>query len=89
MRAGSINTTSNAIHALELYELALSLVQTKGAPVPIGKETVLEYRAGNLTIHYLPKSGHLDVWDRRKVLTIRTIQRVTARRTLRARLLGG
>jgi hypothetical protein len=70
MRAGSINTTSDTIHALELYELALSLVQTKGAPVPIGKETVLEYRAGNLTIHYLPKSGHLDVWDRRKVLTI-------------------
>jgi len=40
------------------------------APVPIGKETVLEYRAGNLTIHYLPKSRHLDVWDRRKVLTV-------------------
>ena len=36
MRAGSINP--DAIHALELYELALSLVQTKGAPVPIGKK---------------------------------------------------
>jgi hypothetical protein len=70
MRTGSINTTSDAIHALELYELALSLVQTRGAPVPVGKEKVWEYRAGNLTIHYLPKSGHLDVWDRRKVLTV-------------------
>jgi hypothetical protein len=58
------------IHALEMYEYALSLVQAKGAPVPIGASAVMEYRIGSLTIHYLPKSGHLDVWSGRKVLTI-------------------
>jgi hypothetical protein len=62
--------TSDAIHALDMYELALSLVEAKGAPVPIGKGKVMEYRVGNLIIHYLPKSGHLDIWRRRKVLTI-------------------
>ena len=56
--------------ALELYELALSLVEANGALVPIGFGKVVEYRAGSLTINYLPKSGHLDVWYSRKVLTI-------------------
>jgi hypothetical protein len=70
MRAGSVSSTSDAIHALEMYELALSLVQAKGAPVPVGRGTVMECRVGHLTIHYLPKSGHLDLWRRRKVLTI-------------------
>ena len=56
--------------ALHMYELASKLVEAKGALVPIDFGTVMEYRAGSLTIHYLPKSGHLDVWYRRKVLTI-------------------
>lgn len=56
--------------ALHMYELASKLVEAKGALVPIGLGTVMEYRVGNVTIHYLPKSGHLDVWYRRKVLTI-------------------
>jgi hypothetical protein len=56
--------------ALELYELALSVVEAKGIVVTVGLMTYREYRAGTLTIIYLPASGHLDVWFRRKVLTI-------------------
>ena len=56
--------------ALELYRLALSLVEAKGRFVPIGLVTTKEYRGESLGITYLPSSGHLDVWHRRKVLTI-------------------
>jgi len=56
--------------ALELYKLALALVEAKGAPYTFGVTTFKEYRQGNLTIHYLPRSGHIDVWYGRKVLTI-------------------
>jgi hypothetical protein len=38
--------------------------------IPLGAGTVTEYKVGNITIHYLVKSGHLDVWRRRKVLTV-------------------
>ena len=51
--------STNDIRALELYELALSLVEAKGV---VSGSTLLEYRAGNLTIHYLPTTGHLEVW---------------------------
>jgi len=51
-----------------MYELALSLVERKGAAA--AGSTLKEYRTGNLTIHYLPKTGHLEVWYLRKVLTI-------------------
>jgi hypothetical protein len=56
--------------ALELYELALSVVEAKGVVVAVGSTPYREYRAGTLTIIYLPTSGHMDVWYRRKVLTI-------------------
>jgi hypothetical protein len=56
--------------ALELYELALSVVEAKGVVVAVGLTPYREYRAGTLTIIYLAKSGHLDVWYRRKVLAI-------------------
>jgi hypothetical protein len=56
--------------ALELYELALSVVEAKGVVVTVGLMTYREYRAGRLTIIYLPTSGHLDMWYGRKVLTI-------------------
>jgi hypothetical protein len=56
--------------ALHLYELALSLVEAKGVFVTLGVTTFKEYRTGSLTIHYLPSLGRLDVWSRRKVLTI-------------------
>ena len=64
--------STNDIHALELYELALSLVEAKGV---VSGSTLLEYRAGNLTIHYLPTTGHLEVWYLRKVLTINRVRR--------------
>jgi hypothetical protein len=53
-----------------MYELAMALVKTKGALVPIGLGMLREYRVGSVTIHYLPKSGHMDVWYGRKVLKI-------------------
>jgi hypothetical protein len=55
---------------LQIYELALSLVQAKGGLVTVGATTLWEYRGRILIIHYMPRSGHLDVWYRRKVLTI-------------------
>ena len=63
-------TSSETKRALNLYELALSLVETTGVPITLGVTTIKEYRTEVLTIHYLPRSGHLDVWHRRKVLTI-------------------
>jgi hypothetical protein len=56
--------------ALHLYELAIALVKTKGALVPIGSELLRQYRSGTLTIHYLPRSGLLHVWAGPKVLAI-------------------
>jgi hypothetical protein len=56
--------------ALEMYELAMALVKTNGALVPISSGVLREYRTETVTIHYLPKSGHMDVWSGRKVLTI-------------------
>jgi hypothetical protein len=66
----SVSSTSDAISALEMYELALSLVEANGVSLTLGVSTFKEYRFGSVTIHYLPKSGHLDVWDRRKVLSV-------------------
>jgi hypothetical protein len=56
--------------ALEIYELALHLVEARGVGHTIGATPFREYRTGTLTIRYLPKSGHLDIWARRKVLTV-------------------
>jgi hypothetical protein len=56
--------------ALGMYEFAFSVVEAKGTPVTLGLSTYKEYRAGNLTIHYLPKAGHLSVWFHRKVLGV-------------------
>ena len=61
---------SDEKRALEMYELAWPLAKTKGAAKKLGVVTFREYRAGSLTIHYLPSSGRLDIWYRRKVLTI-------------------
>ncbi len=59
--------TTNDIRALGLCELALSVIEAKGVLVP--GSTLREYRAGNLTIHFVPKAGHLEVWYLRKVLS--------------------
>jgi hypothetical protein len=65
-----VTWTSKEIRALEMYELALSLVEGKGVSLTLGVVPFKEYRTASLTIHYLPRSGHLDIWDGRKVLTI-------------------
>jgi hypothetical protein len=59
------------IRALELYRLALSLVEAKGRVVTMGLMPFKEYRAADLSIVLMPKSGQLDVWQGHKVLTIR------------------
>lgn len=56
--------------ALHLYELASKLVEARGISLTMGVTTFREYRTGSVTVHYLPQTGHLDVWYRRKVLTI-------------------
>jgi hypothetical protein len=70
MDGGSVISPSETKRALHLYELALSLVEAKGVLVTLGVSTFREYRAGNLIIHHLPSLGRLNVWYRRKVLTI-------------------
>ena len=65
--------STNDIRALELYELALSLVDAKSTPVP--GSTLVECRAGRLTIHYSAKTGHLEVWHLSKVLTVKRLPR--------------
>jgi hypothetical protein len=67
---GSVISPASEIRALELYELALRLVEAWGVGHTIGTTPFREYRTETLTIHYLPKSGHLDVWARRKDHTI-------------------
>ena len=67
---GSEISTAGEIRALEIYELALQLVEARGVAHTIGATPFREYRTGTLTIHYHSKSGHLDVWARRKVLTV-------------------
>jgi hypothetical protein len=59
------------IRALELYRLALSVVEAKGHFVTIGVMSFKEYRAADLSIVLMPTSGQLDVWHGHKVLTIR------------------
>ena len=61
---------TDKIRALRMYELALSVVEAKGTPVTLGLSTYKEYRAGDMTIHYLPKAGHTSVWFHHKVLGV-------------------
>ena len=63
-------TTAEWKRALRMHDLALSLVQSKGLQFQSGALLMLQYKRGYLTIHYLPKAGHLSVWHRYKVLTI-------------------
>ena len=57
-------------YALELYRMAVSVVEAKGVLITVGLTTLREHRAGNLIVHYMPSTGHLDVWYRRKVFTV-------------------
>ena len=62
-----MTTPSAEKRALLLYELALSLVETKGTCISVGLTRLKEFRSSGFTIHYMPSSGHLHVWYRRKV----------------------
>jgi hypothetical protein len=67
---GNVISPAGEMRALEMYKLALRLVEARGVAHLVGVTPFREYRTETLTIRYLPKSGHLDVWARRKVLTI-------------------
>ena len=56
--------------AIELHDLALSVVRAHGKPVVDGPATVHEFRRGLLLIRYWPVQRALDVMWLRKVLTV-------------------
>jgi hypothetical protein len=58
--------------ALQLYELALSLVEAQGAVVTVGLTSLKEYRAGSLLVRYQPTPGWLEVWSAGKVLSVKS-----------------
>jgi hypothetical protein len=62
---------------LQLYTLALSLVEAKGGLVTVVVMTFKEYQSDKLSVVLMPGSGNLDIWYRRKVLAFRPPPGVT------------
>jgi hypothetical protein len=58
-------------HALEMYKIALSLVETKGDLVTVGLTRLKEYRIESFIVRYQPASGWLEVWSVGKVLSVK------------------
>jgi hypothetical protein len=58
-------------HALEMYKIALSLVETKGDLVTVGLTRLKEYRIESFIVRYQPASGWLEVWSIGKVLSVK------------------
>jgi len=56
--------------ALNMHDLALSAVRSKGVTKLEGSSTILEYRYGRLLIQYRSGHGQLDVWFIRRVLSV-------------------
>ena len=56
--------------ALNMHDLALSVVRSKGVTKFEGSGTLLEYRYGLLTVQYRSGRGQLDVWCVEKVLAV-------------------
>jgi hypothetical protein len=56
--------------ALELYQVAQSVVDAKGRIVVVGLMAYKEYRGQGIAIRYWPSTGHLEVWHGRKVLNV-------------------
>jgi len=52
-----VTTPSAEKRALLLYELALSLVETKGTCISVGLTRLKEFRSSGFTIHYMPSSA--------------------------------
>ena len=57
-------------HALQLHDLALSVVRERGRPRLVGSAVITEYSYGLLTIRYRADQNSLDIWFVRKVLTV-------------------
>ena len=55
------------VRALELYQLAQSVIDAKGRLVSVGLVAYKEHRQEPLSIRYWPSTGHLEVWHKRKV----------------------
>jgi hypothetical protein len=62
---------SDEARALQLYKTALALIETKGSFMSVGLIRIKEYRASSLIVRYQPSPGWLDVWNVRKVLSIK------------------
>jgi hypothetical protein len=58
-------------HALEIYKIALSLVEAKGHLVSVGLTRLKEYRIKSFIVRYEPASGWLEVWSVGKVLSVK------------------
>ena len=56
--------------ALKMHDLALSVVGSKGAVKLDGLASGLEYRDGLLNIEWRPDPGQLDIWFKRRVLSV-------------------
>ncbi len=56
--------------ALELYRLAVSLVEAKGHFETVGVLTYKEFRGEGLAIRYFPGSGTLELWHKCRVLLV-------------------
>ena len=59
------------VRALEMYEIALSLVEARGVLVSVGLTSPKEYRVESLIVRYQPKPGWLEVWSVGKVLSVK------------------
>jgi hypothetical protein len=57
--------------AFQLYKTALALIEAKGSFMSVGLIRIREYRAGSLILRYQPTPGWLDVWNIRKVLSVK------------------
>ena len=69
------------VRALELYELARSVVDAKGRVVSVGVLAYKEHRQEELTIRFWPSTRHLEIWQKRKVLVVNyEYGRLTVRR---------
>jgi hypothetical protein len=66
-----MNDDNDDARALQLYELALSLVETRGDTVTIGLTKMKEFRTGSLLVRYEPTLGWLEVWGVGKLLRVK------------------
>ena len=61
---------TQAERALNMHDLALSVVRSKGVTRLEGSTRIIEYRCGLLNILHRSGQGQLDVWFLRRVLSV-------------------